>query len=289
MRGQRHPVDLRAQLRRPPELDLATAERVYHRLALLDLVQDVRIGLQLAFYRTFAVPRIARLLVDTGEIHAQPHKRSIDTGLFMYELIEAGFDSPRGRDVVRGLNRMHQRWHIRQEDYRYVLLCLMVVPTRWVNSYAPRDLTVEEIQATVVFYRELGRRMNIADLPETYVAAETVFDDYEARNVGYSDAGRTLMYETRGVMAEQLPWLLKRGAPLFTRLVLDDYVADAVGVRRAPPGTRVAGRAVRRVRTLAYSVHRDRRESYFTPGRKVNGVYPDGYRFDELGPTAEPD
>lgn len=277
----------RGLLRQPPEMDLSTAERVYHRLALLDLIQDVRIGLQLAFYRTFAVPRIAELLVDTGQIHAQPHKRSIDTGLFMYELIEAGFDTPRGRDVVRGLNRMHKQWNISQEDYLYVLVSLMVVPTRWVNTYAPRDMTVEETQATVVFYRELGRLMNISNLPSSYIEAETFFDAYEARNVAYSDAGKALMHETRGVMAEQLPWPLKPGASLFTRLMLDDYVADAVGVRRAPPGVKVLAYGIRLARIAAYSVHMDRQNSYFTPGRKVNGIYPSGYRFEELGTVTD--
>lgn len=273
----------RELLQQPVEMDLATAERIYHRLALLDLIQDVRIGLQLAFYRTFAVPRIAQLLVQTGQIHAQPHKRSIDTGLFMYELIEAGFDTPRGRDVVRGLNRMHKRWDISQEDYLYVLVSLIVVPTRWVNTYGPRDMTVEESQATVVFYRELGRLMNIAELPDSYGEAEAFFDDYEARNVSYSDAGKALMHETRGVMAEQLPWPLKPGAPLFTRLILDDYIADAVGVPRAPAGVKALAYGVRLARILAYSVHLNREDSYFTPGRKVNGVYPGGYRFDQLG------
>ena len=274
-------------LRQAPKMELSDAEQIYHRLALLDLIQDVRIGLQLAFYRTFAVPRIAELLVQTGQFHAQPQKRSIDTGLFMYELIEAGFDSQRGRDVVRGLNRMHKKWNISQEDYLYVLVALMVVPTRWVNSYAPRDMTVEETQAVVVFYRELGRLMNISDLPESYVEAEEFFDDYEARNVAYSDAGKALMHETRGVMAEQLPWPLKPGASLFTRLMLDDYVADAVGVRRAPPGVKAVAYGIRIARIFAYATHMDRKDSYFTPGRKVNGVYPDGYRFDELGTVTD--
>lgn len=264
-------------------MDLATAQRLYHRLALLDLIQDVRIGLQLAFYRTFAVPRIAQLLAHTGEIHAQPHKRSIDTGLFMYELIEAGFDSQRGRDVVRGLNRMHRRWDIADEDYLYVLTSFMIVPTRWIDTYGPRDITVEETQATVVFYRELGQLMNIPNLPTSYNEAAAFFDDYEARNVAYSDAGASLMHETRGVMAEQLPWPLKSGAPLFTRLILDDYIADAVGVARAPAGTKALALAARLARIAAYSTHLVRTDSYFTPGRPVNGVYPNGYQFEQLG------
>ena len=269
--------------RLPVQMDLAQAEQVYHRLALLDLIQDVRIGLQLAFYRTFAVPRIAQLLDHTGQIHAQPHKRSIDTGLFIYELIEAGFGSPRGREVVRGLNRMHRRWEIADEDYLYVLTSFMIVPTRWINTYGPRDVTVEETEATVVFYRELGRLMNIPDLPVSYAEAEAFFDDYEARNVAYSDAGATLMHETRNVMAEQLPWPLKPGAPIFTRLILDDYIADAVGVPRAPARVKALALIVRLARIAAYSVHVIRSDSYFTPGRPVNGVYPRGYQFEELG------
>ena len=263
---------------------LVAAERLYRHVALFDLVRDVRVGLNLAFYRTFAVPRIAELLAHTGEMQANPNKRSMDTGLFMYELIEAGYNSDRGQQVVSTLNKMHRRWTIADEDYLYVLTTFIVVPSRWLATYGPRALTDAENAAATTFYRELGRRMNIPNLPVTYSDAEAIFDDYEARNVGYSDAGRQLMKATENVMAEQLPGPLKPGATLLTRLILDDYVAKAVGLQPAPLAGRLLMKGVSMVRRALSTRHKPRTASWFEPGRKVEDVYPNGYQFDELGP-----
>ncbi|MDT0262475.1 oxygenase MpaB family protein [Jatrophihabitans lederbergiae] len=270
---------------RETEDELATAHQVYRNVALFELVRDIRVGLNLAFYRTFAVPRIAELLAHTGEIKTQPHKRSMDTGLFMYELIEAGYDSERGRQVVRALNKMHKRWDIAAEDYLYVLTTFIVVPTRWLHNYGPRKLTDTETAAITTFYRELGRRMNIDNLPANYRDAERIFDDYEARNVRYSDAGCALMKSTENVMAEQLPRPLKPAATLLTRLILDDYVAEAVGLAPAPRAGRALMRLVGTIRRRrGHHRHAPRTDSWFKPGRKVEGVYPNGYQFDQLGP-----
>lgn len=267
-----------------PETELDRAHQIYRQVALFDLVRDVRVGLNLAFYRTFAVPRIAELLVQTGEIQGQPHKRSMDTGLFMYELIEAGYNSDRGRKVISALNRMHRRWPIAAEDYLYVLMTFIVVPTRWLEAYGPRTLTDVETAAITDFYRALGRRMNIDNLPATYAEAEHIFDDYERHNVAYSDAGKSLMQATEMVMAEQLPRPLKPAASLLTRLILDDYVARAVGLKPAPRAGRALMRAVGTARRRRAHRRSLRPESWFKPGRAVEGVYPEGYHFEQLGP-----
>lgn len=265
-------------------MDLSEAHAIYRHAALFDLVRDFRVGLQLAFYRTFAVPRIAGLLAHTGEIGRQPHKRSIDTGLWMYELIESGIDSDRGRRVVNALNRMHSRWRIKAEDYRYVLLTFVVVPTRWIDAYGPRRLTELEKTAITRFYRELGQRMHITDLPRSYAEAERVLDEYEDRFIAYSDAGASLMQATQTVMAEQLPGPLKPSATWLTRLILDEHVAHAVGLRPAPRTGRLLLRLIGTVRRLTGRRRQLRADSWFRPGRTIEDVYPDGYELTDLGP-----
>ena len=107
-------------------LDPADYLRTYQLTILHDFSKDARIGLNLAFYRVFATPRIANLLVETGEMLGRPAKRGYDTGLVMYELISHGFSHPRGREMVRLLNRVHRPWPILDEDYRYVIAAFTV-------------------------------------------------------------------------------------------------------------------------------------------------------------------
>ena len=121
--------------------------RIYQLTSFHDFSRDTRDGLTLAFYRVFAIPRIANLLVQTGEMTGRPAKRSYDTGLVMYELIAAGFDTPRGREMVRLLNRVHHGLGITQEDFRYVLCTFIVTPLRWIDRRGWRPLLQSEREA----------------------------------------------------------------------------------------------------------------------------------------------
>lgn len=73
---------------------------------------------------------------------------------------------------------------------------------RRLKNYAPWHLIGIETAAITTFYRERGRRMNIANLPDSDRDAERIFDDYEAHNVRYRAACRALMKSTKKVMAE---------------------------------------------------------------------------------------
>jgi len=117
-------------VRRIAKLDPVTDYlAIYQNMALYDFADDMRYGLNMAFYRTFAVPRIATLLGHTGEVQREPAKRSYDTALVMYELIAAGFENPRGQEMLKLLNRVHRGWSIAAADFTYVLCTFIVVPT----------------------------------------------------------------------------------------------------------------------------------------------------------------
>jgi hypothetical protein len=104
-------------------------------------------GLLLAFWRTFAIPSIAQLLDATGETTQRTARRTDDTGILMFELIDHGFDHPRGRTAVRRLNHLHRRYPISNDDYRYVLGTFIVIGLRWIDRHGWRPLHTVERQA----------------------------------------------------------------------------------------------------------------------------------------------
>ena len=71
----------------------------------------------------------------------------------------------RGRSAVRRINQMHGMYDISNEDFRYVLATFVVVPKRWMDDFGFRSMTPNEMAATTNYYLELGRHMNIKDLP----------------------------------------------------------------------------------------------------------------------------
>jgi hypothetical protein len=264
---------------------LAEAHALYRRLAWFDLASDMHTGFRASYYRTFGVPRVARLLAQTGEIAAQPLRRAADTGLLMYELIDAGPDAPRGREVLRMLNRMHSRWPIEAEDFLYVLCTFVVVPIRWIDQYGWRRCTDAEREAITTFYREVGRRMAIRDLPGSYADAAQFLDEYEAANVRYSPEGAALAAATQGVLAERLPAPLRPWAGRITALYLPDHLCAAVGIRPPSRATRHGFAALMRLRGRVVRRRPVAAEPRFTPGEAVAELYPTGYALEDLGVT----
>ncbi|GHJ43929.1 peptidase [Catellatospora sp. TT07R-123] len=255
---------------------------VYRHLALREFGTDMRLGLNLAFYRTFAVPAIARLLLDTGELTERTRKRADDTGLMMYELIAHGPDHPRARHVIAMLNRIHRVYDISPDEYRYVLGTFVFIPTRWIDRYGPRRLRSEERAATWHFYRAVGRLMNIGDLPATWAEFETWFDAYERANFAHDDAATRLIDATRDVLANRFPKPLRRFAAAAGDALLDEPVRRALGVPRPNPAIRAAVHLLLKLSALVRRL-RPVPEPFFVPGRPSR-TYPDGYRLADLGP-----
>jgi hypothetical protein len=258
-------------------------EAMYRQTAMVELPWELRFGWNLAFYRPFAVPRMAELLAESGEIETHTVKRAHDTGLMMYELFEHGLDHPRAREVIRRLNRMHRRWDIPQDDYRYILASFAVVPTRFADRYGWRPVARIEREATWRFYAELGARMAIRDIPGSYAELAAYFDDYEAREVAHSAAGARLTDITLPFLATRLPGPLKGRTAEIAAALLDDRLRVALGLPVPRRTTGLIVRSALSARRVSIRRQPPGRGSWFTPGM-ANTAYPAGYRLGELGP-----
>jgi len=262
-------------------------QEIYQLTAFYDFPRDMRDGLTLAFYRVFAIPRIAELLVRTGEMTGRPAKRSYDTGLVIYELIAAGFDAPRGQAMIKLLERVHGGLGIASEDFRYVLCTFMVTPFRWIAARGWRPVLPAERVAATNFYRELGRRMHIEALPETFEEAAAVLDEYERRFATDSEAGRALMGATLLVFRNRLPRPIRPlAAPLLSSYFGDAKLTDALGLPAAPWILSAAIRLVYALRNVLLRRRPAAKTSWFVPGTPTHDVYPDGYTLDQLGPQS---
>jgi hypothetical protein len=256
----------------------------YRRIALYEMPDDMKIGLNLAFYRSFAIEPIGELLRQTGEITGHTRKRADDTGVFMYLLIYHGFDHPDGEAAIRRLTRMHRRYAIANEHYLYVLACLIVVPTRWIARYGPRPLREDELDATMRFYRALGQHMDVIDIPTTYGEVAAWLDAYDEEYLRPSSAGMELMGASRSLLVDRFPSWAKPVVGKLSDAMLDRPLRQALGIRDPGWGTRVILSSVMRVRACAARRRPARSEPSFTPDGPVRS-YPDGYTIDELGPA----
>jgi hypothetical protein len=259
------------------------AQRIVFIDASLEFPWDTQRSLELAFYRTYAVPSIAELLDSTGEFTGRPQKRYDDTQLLISAFCELGYDSDLGRRALRRMNQIHGRFAIANEDFLYVLSTMVFEPIRWNARYGRRPLLETERLATFSFWREVGRRMAIRDIPDTYGELERFNLEFERERFAYTDAGHRVAVATRDMFLDRFPGLPKRvGRPLVHAL-LDQPLLDALGFPHPPRSLRRAAEAAVRSRSrVVGALPARRRPRYLT--RERHRSYPRGYEIEKLGP-----
>lgn len=216
---------------------------IYRNLSQHDFWWDVMQSLSLALFRTYAVPSIGELLDATAEFTDRRQQRYDDTVLLLEAPLLHGFDSTEGRTALRRINRMHRSYDISDDDMRYVLSTFVVVPKRWIDDFGWRPLSEVELRASVNYYRTLGARMAIPDVPTTYDAFAELMDAYEAAHFAYSPGSRRVADALVELATTFYPRPLRRGVALFTIAMLDAPCARRSGTTtRARSSGTVRGR-----------------------------------------------
>ena len=200
---------------------------------------DTERALELAFFRTYAVPSIAEVLAATGELTGRTRRRHADTRLTMSALGEFGWDGEPGRAALERMNRIHAAFEIANDDQLYVLSALALEPIRWNARFGWRPLVEIERQATYVFWHEVGRRMGIRDIPGSLAELDAFNRRFERERFAYSRAGHAVAEATLGLF---------RGRRLAVAL-LDEPLLAALGLRLPSRRERALAEAAVRARS----------------------------------------
>ncbi|QCX80888.1 hypothetical protein C9F11_36525 [Streptomyces sp. YIM 121038] len=269
------------QIRRlDPEKDFL---EIYRLSAAYEFPWDHTRALELALYRTYAVPSIGALLAETAEFTTRAQKRYDDTALLLDAVIEHGFDSDEGRTAIRRINQMHRSYDISNDDMRYVLCTFVVMPKRWIDAYGWRRLSRHETVASALYYRTLGQHMGIKEIPGSYEEFAQCLDAYEEAHFGWDEGARGVSDATLGLMVSWYPRPLAPVLRAATLALLDEPLLRAFGYERPSVLTRAVTRRAVRLRGRAVRLLPPRKAPHY--GRQnweVKG-YRDGYRPGDLG------
>ncbi len=258
-------------------------ERIVFLDACLEFPWDTARSLELALFRTFAVPSIAAVLDSTGEFGERAQKRYDDTDLLISSFAEGGHDSESGRRAIRRMNRIHARFEISNEDFLYVLSTFVLEPIRWNARFGWRPLIAAEKEATFLFWREVGRRMAIQEIPATLEELKRYNVRFERERFAFSEAGQRVAETTRRMFLAWFPGLPRQLGRRVIDAVLDDPLLDALGFERPSPALRRGATAALRARGRASRLLGQRRRPRLRTALRRRS-YPDGYVIEELGP-----
>jgi hypothetical protein len=256
---------------------------IYRNVVMYEFPWDMNQALSFALFRTYAVPGIGRLLDETGAFTGQVQKRYDDTALLLEPPTRVGFEHPEAKAAIRRINAMHRAYDIPNHEFRYVLSTFVVVPKRWIDAYGKRALTATELEASVNYYRTLGRHMGIKDVPETYAGFEELMDSYEAEHFAYDEGARRVADSTLELLLTFHPAFAARGVEVFSRALMDDPLLEAFRFPKPSAPVVALSRGALRARGVLLRAFPARRN-----GKRVEDLpwirsYPDGYRVEELG------
>ncbi|MGI9002693.1 MAG: oxygenase MpaB family protein [Pseudonocardia sp.] len=265
-----------------PETDFL---EIYRITATHEFPWDVNQSLSFALFRTYAVPSIGRLLARTGEFTERVQKRYDDTGLLLDAVLEHGYASSEGRTAIRRMNQMHGCYTISNTDMRYVLSTFVTVPIRWIDELGWRRLSEQEKIASAHYYRELGRRMGITDIPATYHEFATYFDDYEAEHFAFDAGARAVADSTLELFTTFPPNHLAPAALVkrFSYGLMDDRLRAAFGYPRISAFEQAVARRAVWLRGRVVRFLPPRAEPKFFRQLPNCRSYPGGYDLSALG------
>ncbi|WP_228372849.1 oxygenase MpaB family protein [Demequina subtropica] len=263
-----------------PERDFV---EIYRNLVMHEFPWDMNQSLSFALFRTYAVPGIGRLLDQTGEFTSRAQKRYDDTALLLETPTRLGFGDPEARAAIRRVNQMHRAYDIPDHEFRYVLSTFVVVPARWMEAYGKRPFSPAEVEASVRYYRELGRHMGIPDVPETYDGFATLMDGYESEHFAFDEGARRAADATLALMLTFRPRVPARVMEPFSRALMDDALLDAFRYRKPSRVVVAAARGGVRLRGRLAGLMPARAKATQVADLPWIRSYPDGYRVEDLG------
>lgn len=258
-------------------------QRIVFLSTRFDFAFDTTRALEFALFRTFCVPSVSGILDGTGEFAQRAQKRYDDTDIIVSELMEYGYDSARGRAALRRMNQIHARFAIANEDFLYVLSTFVFEPIRWNARFGWRPMCPQERQAMFHFWREVGRRMNIKNLPATYEEFEQFNIACERERFRFQATNHRVGAATRDMFLSWFPVLLRPLARPAIYAMMDDALIEAFGFPRPSRLMRRVVESGLRLRARVLRWLPPRRHPLLRTEMRQRS-YPRGYSIDDLGP-----
>ena len=259
----------------------------HQRITLLsmrvDFPFDTTRALELALFRTFGVPAVSAILHKTQEFELRAQKRYDDTDIIVSELMEHGYDSERGRAALARMNAIHGRFTIANEDFLYVLSTFVFEPIRFNARFGWRRMIDTEKLALFHFWRAVGQRMGIRDIPKRFEDFERYSTDYEARRYRFTEANRAVGAATVALFAGWFPRPLRPPVRQAIYALLDAPARRAFGFPDANPMISALVVAAMKARAAALRFWPRRRRPLLRTAM-THPTYPKGYEIGTLGP-----
>lgn len=210
-------------------------------------------GLQLALFRTYGIPSISKLLVNTAQLSTTENvaKRYADTAVIISEIYSSAPTNERGIEAFARLNYLHNHYRksgrITNEDMLYTLALFMSHPCDWINRYEWRQLTDIEVCAIGTFHKGMGEAMLIKYelLPSNktgwrdglhfYQELDEWAKNYEKKYMLPHDDNYRIAIKTKELLLSTVPAFSHGLVAQLMSAAMDDRLCKAINFNPARP------------------------------------------------------
>ncbi|KAF9476143.1 hypothetical protein BDN70DRAFT_935289 [Pholiota conissans] len=239
-------------------LDPQEAQEIMHTSTFYDMPTLLYYALSFSLFKTYAIPSISKLLVATKELSTKGNvsRRLSDTELLIstwYICPISGFsdpafhltnkgpnakpaDDPRANIALARANWLHSKYKISNSDFLYTLCLFVTGSIYWSDLYGWRSLSALEKHAFYVFWAEVGRRMNIKDIPDSLEAMLAYSKQYEDTYMVPMESNRDVSTYSLDELLGPVPeaFGLKSLATKAVLSVLDNITREAMMYEKQP-------------------------------------------------------
>lgn len=280
--GQAHAPSVRQEI---ASLDARRdCQRIVHLLYAYEFPFDLKRATELALFHTYGSRSVSRLLDRTGEFARRGQKRYDDTRLLIAQFMECGWEAALGERSLAQMNHIHSFFRIPNDDYLFVLWTFIDFPIRWMDAHGWRRFSAHEREAWFHYWREIGLRMGLQDVPEGPAAYDDFVRGYEARELVYDAANQRVAEATVAILAAWLPRPLRFVVKPVVSCLVPPRLLPAIGFASPPRWLRGVMQAALWLRSRVKRVVSFERHPTLIAGSR-NRSYPgNGYRIEGLGP-----
>lgn len=225
-------------IRNPYSMDYKTAHGIMKLSMLYEFPWMYFFGTTWALVKTYGIASGTELLVQTRQLTTEDKvgKRAEDTGVIIAEFTVGSLDSERGLRALSKMNWLHRRYgsKIGNEEMIHTMAMFVLEPQRWIERYEWRPMTELEKVASFIYWKEIGNRMGIKNIPQTLRELEAWTEDFESSHMVYADSNRVCAETTMNMYLRNVPKYLRNFARNAASSLLEDRVRIAVGLPDPP-------------------------------------------------------
>jgi hypothetical protein len=155
--------------------------------------------------------------------------------VLLFEMLAGDMDSDRWMTSLAKVNWLHARYRkqIPNDDMLHTLALFILEPINWIDRYGWRPLSELERVSRFVFWKEIGMRMGIQDIPETIDGLREWAEKYNEAMV-YAESNQLLADTTMDLFLRDKPSWIHGTMKNIARSFMEDRVLEAIGWAPAP-------------------------------------------------------